>query len=260
MGQFLKNNFESEVDSLNLLRKQKHWLHFVNLMNFYQDLLRSTHLAMARNPLNFALLHFFGGSQLNLVKGVKNVIGGNLSDSSVYVRRTIEGFRYSLFLRENPGIAGAWFEPDKKKKFEGTFKEWFKKVGKELSETEFYRSNAHFKHASNFGPHANAQLFSLQQEFLRLPDKIEYRILYTELDDGEPGYSNLIGTYFWHATIHARAIDWWIRKSNFLTKPSPDQLKYWDESYRSLKKTEALARAFVGRSLKAHGHEVPKDS
>ncbi|MBL7716352.1 MAG: hypothetical protein JNL01_12875 [Bdellovibrionales bacterium] len=253
MEQFIRNSFEGENISLGLLRKNGHWRHFVDLINHYQDRTRSTSKEMPSNDFNLAMLSLFGASQLNLVKGVKNVLGGHLSDSSIYVRRTIECFRYALCLRENPGMASTWSDPKMKKKFESDYREWFRKTGKELSKLEFKRNDQHFAHASNFGPHSNAQLAALQQQFVHHNDKIEYRILYTELDDGEPGYRDLLGTFFWHVSIHARALEWWMNKSLFVEGLIGEHLKYWTDSVRSLEKSERSARDFITRSLQGSG-------
>jgi len=167
---------------------------------------------------------------------ISNVISGHLTDSSIYIRRTLETIRYCTFIRDNEKEAELWFLPDGKEDFDKGFKKWWSKdSSKKIVESEFENFDQTFKHSSNYGPHANAELFSQQHRITFSEDKMHVQSFFHELDPDTSGYHSLLAVYFWHLKIHAKSIDWWIYKSGFINNLTTDQKSYWHDCRKKLK-------------------------
>lgn len=207
MDDFVQVDLSNKISSLKHLRRENYWIHFERLMGFYRNLLENLQRG---DPVQEVKHHYLSSCSINLAKGVKNVLGGHFTDSSIFVRKTIEGVRYTAFLRDNSDVVELWGKIDGKVDFDKRYKKWFSEgPGKEIVETEFPKSDEHYKYASKFGPHSNQFLFSRQH--IAIEDG--YRILYTEIEDSQRGYNAMLSNYFWHLAAHLMTIKWWVYKS-----------------------------------------------
>ena len=243
--EFANNDHENRLKSLSILRQNQYWVHFGSLTNAYNELFKINDKEIPENCLKMAHLHFLGGSSVDLVKGIANVLSGHLTDSSIYVRRTIESIRYSIFIRTMPDLAKAWFDPELANEFSGKYRSWIGQRGKFLLEAEFPGGDFHFKHSSEYGPHANAQLFSQQQQVSFEDGRMNLRIFYHELESSEIGYHQLLVAYFWHLRIHANAVNWWIKKSGLISHLTSEQIQFWNECHTQVERDDLTVREMV---------------
>jgi hypothetical protein len=245
MEDFLKNDFDNSNYALSILREKNYWVHFSILENYYTDFFRNDDKDLSGSHVKMALLHFLGGCSLNLVKGTARVMAGHSTDSSIYVRRTVESIRYAVYLREFPTMAEIWFNAEEKQEFEKKFRSWFHKSGKQIIEKEVPQSEYHFKHASNFGLHSNAELFS-QQHFVTIKDKkMSFKVVFHEMELGTIGYHQLLIAYFWHLRIHFVTIDWWIKKSKFINQLNTEQIQFWSDCKTNFYRDDASMKKLV---------------
>jgi len=243
MEQFVKHNYEDATESIEVLKKQKYWEHFVALSEFYRDLVSSTDPEFSVDQLKYASLHYLNGNMLNLVKGVSTILSGHFLDGNIFIRRTVESMRYLIFMRENPNEVKSWFDKDKVESFEKKYRDWIRsKKNQNLLDSIFDRCNFHFNHASSYGLHSNGHLFSLQHYVEHKDDQMFFTVNFRDYDETDGGYVKFISAYFWHLETHFKMISWWIYKSTWCSHLSPQQISYWAECRKKFDKDKAFIK------------------
>jgi hypothetical protein len=255
MEEFIEGNHKNALCLLKRLRDENYWQHFVNISNCYDDLIRLKEEGIPSSHLKMAWLHFLSGCSTNLRRGIYNVLWGGLTDSSIYVRRTIECVRYSVYLRENVDVANLWFSPTGKVQFEKGYKKWRDKGGGDLIEQEMPNSKRYFEHASNYGPHSNAQLFSQQHMVSIEKDVMKFWAVNHELSPDVRGSHSFLSAFFWHLRVHSLAVDWWMQKSGFIKHMNEMQRAYWRDCRSAREKDDEVVKKIIANG--PLGKELP---
>jgi hypothetical protein len=245
MEELIDGNRDNAQHLLKHLKNKGYWQHFINISNFHGDLVRFNDPEIVSSYVKMAWLHFISGASTNLRKGIYNVLCGGLTDSSIYVRRTIEGIRYSTYFRDNPDAAILWFNPNEKKRSDDGYRKWLNNSGGDLVEAEMPNSRKYFKLSSNYGPHPNAELFSQQHVVSIQKDVMQFTALNHELSADESGTHRFLGIYFWHLRVHSSAIDWWITKSGFINHLNKMQRDYWQECRSARERDDGIVKAII---------------
>jgi hypothetical protein len=222
MDDFVKVDFDNKVQSLKHIRRDGYWEHFATISKGYYCLMQDLRL---QSDSQEVMSHYFSNCSINYVKGITNVLGGHHTDSSIFIRKTIESVRYATFIKNDPDVIQFWGAAEGKNEFKNRYKDWFYEgEGRLIVKKQYPDSDEFYKRATTYGPHANYDLFAVQHT----PTKDGVRVLYTEIENNLMGYLNLLSMYFWHLRVHAGALKWWLHESGFIHCFSKEDLAAMD--------------------------------
>lgn len=241
----IENNHFNSLKSIEHLKNDNHWIHFINVCVFYGKITTVRLSEKFIEPKHMVLFHYLASSSINLMKGMTNLLGGHFTDSGIYLRRSIESVRHSIFIRENPEFAKTWLDPEQEKTFKKSYTDWIRKNGDGIVHNEFPYHKDHFDHASSFSAHPGHKLFSAQHEIETEGVNFTFRLNYSELTPNREGYIRLLGTYYWTIQIHFTCIEWWIKHSGIIVELNTDDMTAFKESSEELTIAYLKIRAAV---------------